>query len=176
MHHDRLKLCEDRIVPLWARRKRHSILGLTLPYQPNQEDQDLGDEPVPRDRDVNWIDDLPEGSELSGQEDSHEGSDSAGGFSGSELGPSGEERPKKSRSGCTIRKPTWLQDYELSLEDLFLEEEVGSPDSPAKCPEPGKEDSYTGEVPTVSARAEVTKTRAGRTSRAPAWLGEYERC
>ena len=84
MHHDRLKLCEDRIVPLWARRKRHSILGFTLPYQPNQEDQDLGDEPVPRDRDISWIDDLPEGSELSGQEDSHEGSDSAGGFSGSE--------------------------------------------------------------------------------------------
>ena len=26
MHHDRLKLCEDRDVPLWAKRKRHDIL------------------------------------------------------------------------------------------------------------------------------------------------------
>ena len=26
MHHDRLKVCEDREVPIWARCKRHAIL------------------------------------------------------------------------------------------------------------------------------------------------------
>lgn len=33
IHHDKIKLCEDRVVPLWVRRKRHSLLDLdkTLP-------------------------------------------------------------------------------------------------------------------------------------------------
>jgi transposase InsO family protein/predicted aspartyl protease len=34
LHHDRLRVCEDRVIPMWVRRKRHEILNLdtTLPY------------------------------------------------------------------------------------------------------------------------------------------------
>jgi transposase InsO family protein len=41
LHHDRLRFCNDRAIPMWARRKRHVILNLdsTLPYE--------HDEPVP---------------------------------------------------------------------------------------------------------------------------------
>ena len=28
LHHDRLKPCEDRVVPLWLRRMRHNMLDL----------------------------------------------------------------------------------------------------------------------------------------------------
>ena len=52
MHYDRLMLCDDRIVPLWARRKRHLILESNVSQHPNQDDQDLGDEPVIVDKDV----------------------------------------------------------------------------------------------------------------------------
>ena len=30
MHHDRMKICEDRSVPLWARRKRHRLVAEEL--------------------------------------------------------------------------------------------------------------------------------------------------
>ena len=36
MHHDRLKKCVDREVPLWVRRKRHQILEEDLPL-PNSQ-------------------------------------------------------------------------------------------------------------------------------------------
>ena len=29
LHHDKLKLCEDRAIPLWVRRKRHRMLNMT---------------------------------------------------------------------------------------------------------------------------------------------------
>jgi hypothetical protein len=40
LHHDRLGICNDRVVPMWARRKRHAILDLdtTLPYEHDELD------------------------------------------------------------------------------------------------------------------------------------------
>ena len=122
-----------------------------LSEHPNQDDQDLGDEPVIVDRDVG-VDrgvggshDLPKGPESGLQEDSPVEPDSVVGSPGSEC-PGDEGRPRKSRSGRTIRTPTWLEDYEVALEDLFVEEEVGSSDSPVECPEREKGDGCTGEV------------------------------
>ena len=41
VHHDGLKLCQDRVVPMWARRLRHRILDLdaTLPYEEVEADE-----------------------------------------------------------------------------------------------------------------------------------------
>ena len=40
VHHDCLKTCEDRVVPMWARRFRHRTLDLdeTLSYEVDEED------------------------------------------------------------------------------------------------------------------------------------------
>ena len=44
VHHDMLKLCEDRVVPMWAKRVRHKILDLdeTLPYEEDEEEDSVG--------------------------------------------------------------------------------------------------------------------------------------
>ncbi len=40
-HHDKLKLCEDRQIPLWVRRKRHELLHLdeTIGYDEAEQDK-----------------------------------------------------------------------------------------------------------------------------------------
>ena len=42
VHHDRLKPCMDRSIPMWMRRLRHRVLDLdeTLPYE--EDDDELG--------------------------------------------------------------------------------------------------------------------------------------
>ena len=42
IHHDRLKLCQDRVIPFWIRRKRHQVLSLdeTLPYEQDEDPED----------------------------------------------------------------------------------------------------------------------------------------
>ena len=46
LHHDLLKCCEDRVVPLWLRKLRHEIMDLdtTIPYdEAEQEDETIPD-------------------------------------------------------------------------------------------------------------------------------------
>ena len=38
LHHDRLRKCLDRDIPLWVQRRRHQILDLDLPLPPAEED------------------------------------------------------------------------------------------------------------------------------------------
>lgn len=49
MHHDHLKVCEDRCFPVWLKRLRHSLLGVDS--LESLELQDLAEEP-PADLDV----------------------------------------------------------------------------------------------------------------------------
>ena len=43
VHHDRLKPCEDRVVPLWLRRMRHNMLDLdtTITYDEAEQDEEM---------------------------------------------------------------------------------------------------------------------------------------
>ena len=43
LHHDRLKPCEDRVVPLWLRRMRHNMLDLdtTIAYDEAEQEENL---------------------------------------------------------------------------------------------------------------------------------------
>ena len=43
MHHDRLKPCMDRSIPIWMRRLRHRVLDLdeTLPYEEDEDELGL---------------------------------------------------------------------------------------------------------------------------------------
>ena len=50
MHHDRLRVCEDRFIPLWIRRRRHHLLSLdaTLHYdESEQNDSSIDARPIP---------------------------------------------------------------------------------------------------------------------------------
>ena len=38
LHHDRLRKCSDRDIPLWLRRRRHQVLNLEIPLPPVDED------------------------------------------------------------------------------------------------------------------------------------------
>ena len=43
LHHDRLKPCEDRVVPLWLQRMRHNMLDLdtTIAYDEAEQDEEM---------------------------------------------------------------------------------------------------------------------------------------
>ena len=47
-HHDRLRICEDRVIPLWMRRKRHAFLN----------DGEADDEPIAAGADL--LSDVPD--------------------------------------------------------------------------------------------------------------------
>ena len=48
VHHDRLKLCQDRTLPMWIRKLRHKILELdeTLPYDEDEDVEEIGLAPL----------------------------------------------------------------------------------------------------------------------------------
>ena len=43
LHHDHLKLCEDRVIPLWLRRMRHNMLDLdtTIAYDEAEQEEEV---------------------------------------------------------------------------------------------------------------------------------------
>ena len=47
LHHDRLRYCADRSIPMWVRRKRHEILDLdsTLPYSHDELEKSMDKAP-----------------------------------------------------------------------------------------------------------------------------------
>ena len=47
LHHDRLKLCNDRLIPFWLRRKRHTLLDLdsTIAYDEEEQGLDVSQDP-----------------------------------------------------------------------------------------------------------------------------------
>ena len=50
VHHDRLKPCMDRSIPMWIRRLRHRVLDLdeTLPYEEDDDKMTLFELPQPQ--------------------------------------------------------------------------------------------------------------------------------
>ena len=49
-HHDRLRICEDRVIPMWMRRKRHEFLSLdvTMAYDESEfSETDIQPTPSP---------------------------------------------------------------------------------------------------------------------------------
>lgn len=44
LHHDKLKLCEDRVVPLWVRRKRHHLLNISGSFVGDTQSQGAREE------------------------------------------------------------------------------------------------------------------------------------
>ena len=50
LHHDKLKICEDRAIPMWVRRLRHQILDLdtTIAYDEAEQEEDIGVQMVPQ--------------------------------------------------------------------------------------------------------------------------------
>ena len=50
LHHDKLKICEDRAIPMWMRRLRHQILDLdtTIAYDEAEQEEDGSAQNVPK--------------------------------------------------------------------------------------------------------------------------------
>ena len=112
LHHDRLKPCEDRSIPLWLRRKRSKILN----------DLDQEDPKNEEDFCLEWLfDNEPDNTDVSMPEYCHEEVQS---FLDDPVSPestlkieqqldSGDQLPElqPSRSGRERRRPRHLQDY-----------------------------------------------------------------
>ena len=50
LHHDKLKICDDRAIPMWMRRLRHQILDLdtTVAYDEAEQEEDGSAQNVPK--------------------------------------------------------------------------------------------------------------------------------
>ena len=109
VHHDRLRICEDRFIPMWLRRLRHNLLDLddTLPDDQEESDEDGGDDAV--DLSVLFrqlpVDERPVEEESSDSSDSEE----------SEVEediPSANTIVGTTRHGRQVRRPAHLRDYQ----------------------------------------------------------------
>ena len=125
-HHDRLKLCRDRTIPLWIRRQRHQLFDQPLPDEPIQdEDPDLtlldrewGTPPVdtttaPSDQDKTPVKDKTElfpQAEPPTTPQSADGSNATAESAPQARTPGVEPR---TRRGRPLRPPSHLADYDL---------------------------------------------------------------
>ena len=104
IHHDRLKVCQDREVPLWIRRARHRLLSTTGDQENLEPDDDPDPEPET----------LDEGSDEEEEEESHR-------FVGPGVDPIQSVKPaqtalaRQSRRGRAIQLPRHLR------QDFFLD-------------------------------------------------------
>ena len=94
LHHDRLRLCQDRDVPLWIRRRRNAILGMEdIEEEPEVESQGI---------DLSSLFHHPEAEEpvvADTQDDTQ---------------VSGTQSPKpevSTRGGRRVKRPGWMSDY-----------------------------------------------------------------
>ena len=72
IHHDQLKLCRDRVIPMWVRRKRHEMFNLdeTLPYDEAEQDP-----PPAEELDLSDTEPLLTSTQCNGESDGVEGDD-----------------------------------------------------------------------------------------------------
>ena len=109
LHHDKLRLCETRAVPLWVARKRHEILGEPLPVErpENHFDQEEVIEQRPERNNVQPENDWSEPS------DSEQDIAQEEGASDDELELSSlfETEPVVTRRGRLVKRPWHLRDF-----------------------------------------------------------------
>jgi hypothetical protein len=120
VHHDKLRMCNDRFIPFWVRRKRQEILSLdeTIPYDaaemdpPEEGVRDLFSSEGGRDE---IRDDLGNSDGDSGLV-SESNSEGDGGVTQSLNGATDEGSevvPKTTRSGRRVRMNPYFEDYDL---------------------------------------------------------------
>ena len=113
IHHDRLKICEDRFVPMWMRRLRHDLLDLDDTIAHDEDEQDDEGDPVTNvGRLFNDLD-VEDTITSTGQP----GTDSETDSESSDSDDSSEEEnePKEqrvTRKGRHVNRPAYLRDYQ----------------------------------------------------------------
>ncbi len=93
VHHDRLKICKDRVIPLWLRRRRHALLSTDFPREKQESEVrpevEPEEEPETEDHLLMELPDYPDIEEEIGELD----------------------RVPQTRSGRAVIKPSYLRDY-----------------------------------------------------------------
>ncbi len=93
VHHDRIKLCKDRFIPIWLRRLRHEFLGLANILQDDYDEENPDQEEDNRENLTGFMENLSSDS-------SDENSD---------VPPDSEQMC--TRRGRVIKRPSYLRDY-----------------------------------------------------------------
>ena len=102
VHHDRLKLCRDRFMPFWLKRLRHEFLQLDSQLESEEEDE----EPEEVESFSKTFLDMV-GNGVSQDSCPLEDSD------GDEDSLGIDSRPRVTRGGRLVRRPKYLQDFDL---------------------------------------------------------------
>ena len=132
LHHDLLKCCEDRVVPLWLRKLRHEIMDLdtTIAYDEAEQEDETIPEKVKSmgevdEEEIEEIRPLPEGGSLAGKstegcsKDISPGSPNASGGSTEECSKDanpGTDTTLKANKGDQVGGST--PDEDLDLGDI----------------------------------------------------------
>ena len=134
-HHDRLKPCKDRFIPMWMRRMRHNVLDLdaTIPYdQDEQEESFLADVFQELFGDTDVLDSVPgsgdsDGTDSQAGSDTQSRSDADTPDSQQDMGTSApislpaidtqatDLSPQTTRRGRPIVPPAYLSSYQTHM-------------------------------------------------------------
>ena len=194
LHHDRLKPCEDRVVPLWLRRMRHNMLDLdtTITYDEAEQDEEMPSSTT-LDTSSSPLITEDESSEAVDTQDSEstpltplscESTDSDNIREGisQEPGPQPSAPFVSSFADTKVKEATdlLLGEEELGLDKLFKETvhvHARKPQVPQGKPLSQKESSPVKKLPKTKKRENLpaeTVSRTGRRRKTPSYLQDYQ--
>ena len=194
LHHDHLKPCEDRVVPLWLRRMRHNMLDLdtTIAYDEAEQDEEMPSS-TPLDTSSSPLFTEDESSEAVETQDSEsipltplscESTDSDNIREGISQEPDPQpSAPFVSSFADTRVKEAmdlFLGEEELGLDKLFKEMvhvHAQKPQVPQGKPPAQKESSPVKKSPKTKKRENLpveTVSRTGRRRKTPSYLQDYQ--
>ena len=194
LHHDRLKPCEDRVVPLWLRRMRHNMLDLdtTIAYDEAEQDEEMPSS-TPLDTSSSSLFTEDESSEAVETQDSESipltplscestDSDNIGEGISQEPGPQLSAPFVSSFADTKVKEATdlFFWEEELGLDKLFKETvhvHAQKPQVPQGKPLSQKESSPMKKLPKTKKRENFpveTVSRSGRRRKTPSYLQDYQ--
>ena len=194
LHHDRLKPCEDRVVPLWLRRMRHNMLDLdtTIAYDEAEQDEEmpssttLGTSSSPlftEDESSEAVDTQDsESTPLTPLSCESTDSDNIGEGISQEPGPQSSAPFVSSFADTKVKEATdlFLGEEELGLDKLFkktVHVHAQKPQVPQGKPLSQKESSPVKKLPKTKKGENLpveTVSRTGRRRKTPSYLQDYQ--
>ncbi len=178
IHHDKLKLCRDRSIPFWLRRKRHELLQLdsTLPNSQDGLDPGTPLAPFPGVNVVPVVAGAPGGTPIT---QGAAGNAVAAGPPASDLDetlPYGDDDPATDLEETIPYEeeetlPHGDDDLLTDMLDAYLDD--GIEDAPVQSSRAVPRDEDLGDFCLDSLFAEPPSSRSGRVVRTPAYLHDY---
>ena len=115
-HHDNLKICEDRSIPIWMRRLRHKFMELdpSITYDESEEEEDdqilagLFTETEQANNDDTSASNVDDG-EKANQSPACQSTDTANTSDSND--PQIQDTPVKTRTGRLVKRPKYLTNY-----------------------------------------------------------------